>query len=40
MPSMEYATDINQIKLGKVAERGGDGGREVYNRGIDDSKKR
>lgn len=40
MPSMEYATDINQIKLGKVAERGGDGGREVYNRGTDDSKKR
>lgn len=37
---VSYATDMEEIQLGKVAERGGDGGREVYNRGTDDSKKR
>lgn len=37
---ISYATDMEEIQLGKVAERGGDSGREVYNRGTDDSKKR
>ncbi len=37
---VSYATDMKEIQLGKVAERGGDGGRKVYNRGTDDSKKR
>lgn len=40
MESVIYATDMEEIQLGKVAERSDDGGREVYNRGTDDSKKR
>ena len=40
MESVIYATDMEEIQLGKVAERSDNGGREVYNRGTDDSKKR
>lgn len=40
IPPVRYATDMEEIQLGKVAERSGGVGREVYNRGTDDSKKR
>lgn len=40
MSMLEYETDMEKIQLGRVAERSGGDGQEVYGRGTSDGKRR